>query len=366
MDQKPIKKTILIAPLDWGLGHAARCVPIVSALQSYRIQVMIAADSAVKTMLKQEFPDVQFIHLPGYKITYSKNKKWFHFNLLLQFPRIITRIIQEHFWLKKVVKRYAIDAVISDNRFGLYHAAIPSVYITHQLRIKTGNFYSENIAAKIHGWFIKKYSQCWVPDFAGAVNIAGALSHPATLPQHVKYIGCLSRFKKAVTTQKDIDLLIILSGPEPQRTIFENMLLQQLPGYEGNVFFVRGLPGEEGPALQHLEASNKKVVFYNHLTARALNKAMDAAHLVLSRSGYTTIMDLLKIQQKAVLVPTPGQAEQEYLASFLSQQQIFCTASQEGFLLKDVIGRANNFAFKFPDNDMDLYKTIIHQFVETL
>ncbi len=367
MDKKPQKKTVLIAPLDWGLGHAARCIPIIKEIQSYPVNIIIAADDPVKTMLKQEFPLLLFIHLPGYKITYSKNKKWFHLKLLIQFPKIITSIIKEHFWLKKVVKKYSIDAVISDNRFGLYLGSIPSVYITHQLFIKTGNRVSERIAGIIHNWFIKKYSQCWVPDFDGAGTVAGELSHPVVLPGNVKYIGCLSRFEKIPVIKKEIDLLIILSGPEPQRTIFENILLTQLNYYRGNVLLVRGLPlYEQAQGSLDKIVLRKNVVVKNHLPAKEFSIAIQASDLVIGRSGYTTIMDLLKLGQKGILVPTPGQAEQEYLAGFLSRQHVFCTASQEGFLLQEVIDRANNFLYQIHVYDMELYKKAIRQFVETL
>lgn len=367
MTQKTPQKTILIAPLAWGLGHAARCIPIIKELKSYNIEVIIVADEPVKTMLKQEFPQLFFIDLPGYKIQYSKNKKWFHLKILFQLPQIITCIFKEHNWLKKVVKKYAVDAVISDNRFGLYHSTIPSVYITHQLFIKTGNWFSEKIAEKIHGWGIKKYNQCWVPDFDGAVNIAGVLSHPKALPANIKYIGCLSRFEKTATVNKEINLLIILSGPEPQRTIFENILFTQLREYTGRVLFVRGLAAvghnlvfTDEPGLPN------EIIIKNYLSATELNTAIQSAELVLCRSGYTSVMDLLKLNQKAVLVPTPGQTEQEYLAAYLSGQQFFCTASQDGFLLQDVINKANKFSYQMPVCDMELYKKTIQLFVETL
>ncbi len=362
MDKKSLKKTILIAPLDWGLGHAARCVPIIRQLQSYHFNIILAVDGAVKSMLKAEFPDATFIYLPGYKIRYAKHKRWFHLSLLMQFPKIIRLIVFENRWLKKVVKEYNINAIISDNRFGLYHSAIPSVYITHQLFIKTGNGFSEAIASCMHHWFIKKYTHCWVPDFKGQKNAAGELSHPVIIPKNVQYIGCLSRFEK-IPAAKQIDLLVILSGPEPQRSIFETLLIEQLTGFDGKVLFIRGLPGNKASLLN---ADKPGIIFKNHLDAAALNNAIESSQLVISRSGYTTVMDLLKLGQKAVLVPTPGQAEQEYLAAYLSAQQIFYTASQDNFLLKEILREIKNFDFKMLDMDMELYKNAVRQFVATL
>ncbi len=367
IDKNPTKKTVLIAPLDWGLGHAARCMPLINELQKYHLRIIIAAEGPVKTMLKKEFPNIQIIQLSGYRIQYGKNKHWFAFKLFLQLPKIIITIYKEHLWLKKVVKNYSINAVISENRFGLYHNSVTCVYITHQLFIKTGNRFSEIIVSKIHNWVIKKYTQCWVPDFKGQQNIAGALSHPKKMPANVQYIGCLSRFEKKEITQKEFALLIILSGPEPQRTIFENVLLSQLSNFNDKVLFVRGLPDNlEEAILPKIISSKINIVFKNYLTAQQLNVAIPQSALVISRSGYTTIMDLLKLGQKAVLVPTPGQTEQEYLARYLLHQNIFYSIAQQNFLLQDVIVKANNFPFTMPIYNMDLYKETIGQFVKTL
>jgi hypothetical protein len=221
-DNNQVKKTILTAPLDWGLGHATRCIPIINELNKAGHQVIIAAEGQVKSLLQQEFPHHLFIPLPGYKVRYAKSSFWFSVKLLLQSPRIISTIIKEHWWLEKVVKEHKVDMIISDNRFGLYHKAIPSVYITHQLFIKTGNPFSEWIAQRMHGWFIKKYDECWVPDlpagqagFENRYTIAGMLSHPKKQLSNIKYIGCLSRFEKHDEIKKEFDLLILISGPEP-------------------------------------------------------------------------------------------------------------------------------------------------------
>jgi uncharacterized protein (TIGR00661 family) len=359
-------RTILVAPLDWGLGHAARCIPIIKELQNYRLRIIIAADGAVKTMLKQEFPQLQFIDLEGYKIKYSKNKRWFRFKLLIQFPKILSSVTKEHRWLNKVIKEHSVDAVISDNRFGLYHQSIPCVYLTHQLFIKTGNSISDLIATKIHKKYIKNYTQCWIPDYEGKKNIAGALSQAAKGLQSLRYIGCLSRFEVMSASENTVDLLIVLSGPEPQRSIFEKLLLDQLKEYKGKVLFVRGLPGvmEQYQTKDH-ELSPGLIV-KNHLDARQLNQAMQSASLIISRSGYTTIMDLLKLGRKALLVPTPGQTEQEYLAGYLSAQQYFCTVSQDRFVLKDAIALSSEFQYQLPSFDMEQYKKIIQEFVEML
>jgi predicted glycosyltransferase len=365
-DRKTNKNTILVAPLDWGLGHAARCIPIITELQNYPYRIIIAADGAVETMLKQQFPHLEFIPLPGYNIKYSKNKRWFKLMLLIQFPKILSAILKEHRWLNKVTKELAICAIISDNRFGLYHSSIPSVYITHQLFIKSGNPLTDRIATLIHRKYIKNYTQCWIPDYESKINLAGSLSHGTRLPSNAVYMGCLSRFERRKTAENTVELLVILSGPEPQRSIFENILFEQLNTYRGRVLFVRGLPRQENNAALLESGFASNIVIKNYLGAAELNAAMQSAALVICRSGYTSIMDLVKLGCRAVLVPTPGQTEQEYLAAYMCGQQIFYTMPQQGFSLTQAIAQAANFPYRMPALDMERYKTVVRQFAESL
>lgn len=358
----------MVVPLDWGLGHATRCIPLIRELLTNGCEVIIAAETATKSLLMLEFQQLTFIPLKGYRISYSKVKHGLPLKIISQVPRLLLAIYEEHTWLKKVVKKYSINAIISDNRFGLYHERIPSVYITHQLLIKTGSSFSEKIAQKIHFWFIKKYTSCWIPDFEGKNNIAGELSHPAKHPSNIHYIGCLSRFEKKDGIVKKYDLLILVSGPEPQRTIFEELLLQQLKNYNGKVLLVRGLPGIDEKEERVLNANEQDahLVIKNHLSARELNDAIQEAGLVVSRSGYTTIMDLIRLQQRAILVPTPGQTEQEYLAWHLMKQDFFYASSQEGFMLTEALKQAEDFPFAVPAFDMEQYKKVVHQFIKSL
>ncbi len=355
------RKTILTAPLDWGLGHATRCIPIINQLNALGHNVIIAADGPVKLLLQEEFPQNLFIPLPGYKVVYSKNGFWLPLKLFMQLPRLVFTILKEHFWLKKMVKKYQVDMIISDNRFGLYHSTIPSVYITHQLFIKTGNRFSEWIAQRIHSWFINKYDECWVPDFEKGDTIAGILSHPEIELSNTKYIGCLSRFEKQEGTEKKYQLLILISGPEPQRTIFENKLLEQIKNFEGKILFVRGLPGKENKAASSTNGNN--IILKNHLPSGELCNAIQQSEMVICRSGYTSVMDLIKLKQKAILVPTPGQSEQKYLADHLHKQNIFFTVSQDKFQLRQSLNSAMQFNFKMPDADMSIYKKVINDFI---
>lgn len=358
----------MVIPLDWGLGHATRCVPIIRALLANGCEVLIAAEGATESLLKHEFQQLRFIPLTGYRISYSKKKYWLPFKIIAQVPWILMRIYKEHQWVKKNVKIHSITAIIADNRFGLYHSTLPSVYITHQLLIKTGNPFTEKVAQKIHYWFIKKYNVCWVPDFVGPNNIAGELSHPVNRPKNITYIGGLSRFENRGAFEKKFDLLMLVSGPEPQRTIFESLLLIQLENFKGKSLLVRGLPGIAAVDENDFETRNNQpnLTIKNHLAAEELNEVIQQSDLVVCRSGYTTIMDLIKLNKKAILVSTPGQTEQEYLAAHLMQQQIFYAVSQEHFNLGESLAAASGFTFVIPSFDMDQYQKNIQQFVQSL
>ncbi len=354
------KSRVLVAPLEWGLGHATRCIPIINRLLEQNCEVIIAAEGACRLLLWQEFPKLTFVDLKGYRMRYSRKSSWMALKLFIQLPKIILSIYTEHKWLKRIVAQYSIDAVISDNRFGMYCSFVPCIYITHQLKIKTGNGFTEWIAQKIHYRFINKYKECWVPDANGTINLAGELSHPTSLPKvPVKYLGPLSRFEK-IETKIKYDLAIILSGPEPQRTVFEEMLLKELENYSGIVLFVRGLPAET--SIKHHPGLSIEI--HNHLQSVELNQAIQQSKLVISRSGYTTVMDLAKLQKKAILVPTPGQTEQEWLAGYLMHKKIFLCVPQQSFSLNSVLKEAADFSFTeviFPQNS---YEKVIENLIK--
>jgi uncharacterized protein (TIGR00661 family) len=356
------KKRVLVAPLDWGLGHATRCIPIIYSLLEQNFEVIIAADGLVKNLLTKEFPDVVFTHLKGYNIRYSNQKRWLPLRLLGQLPGLLRSIFREQQWLKSIVKEYQVDLIISDNRLGLYHTSIPCIYITHQLLIKTGNRFTEWLAQKVHYFFINKYNTCWVPDNAIGDDLAGILSHPQQLPAiPVKYLGPLSRFEKT-DCEKKYDLLLILSGPEPQRTILEKVLLDELKKFIGKVLLARGLPGNDEAIIN----TNDTITIVNHLDAVELNNAVIQSDWIICRSGYTTIMDLVKLGKKAILIPTPGQTEQEYLADYLLQQKRFYSVLQKDFSLAEAFEQAKLFPFVTTFAYQENYKQVIEDLAVTL
>lgn len=353
--------TILVAPLDWGLGHATRCIPLIRHLQLLGCTVIIAAEGGQEKLLKQEFPFLEFVHLPGYRIKYTSRRVFFLLSILLQLPKIYRAIRNEKKWLNNFLVERPVHAVLSDNRYGLSHANVRCVFITHQLTVKAPFALAERIIQKLIYKFVSKFSVCWIPDEKGNVNFAGKLSHPKTLMSiPLTYLGGLSRFEKKEELKK-YDLLIVLSGPEPQRTILENIMLSEMKMFAGKVLMVRGLPG-----YTNMLTSSKDVIIKNHLSAAEMEMAFNASEFIISRTGYTTVMDIFKLQKKAILIPTPGQTEQEYLATHLYKQGWCLTLNQHEFDLNTALLQAQTFPFRIPAFNMDKYKKIIEQMVNAL
>ena len=399
-----LRKTnrILLAPLDWGLGHATRCIPIIKELLNQKCEVWIAASGAQRTLLEEEFPSLPFVEIPGYNIKYGKNRAFTLLKIVGAIPKILIRIKREKSWLRQFLTTQEFDAVISDNRYGLHAPGIFSVFITHQLHIRTpfGRM-TDALLQRLNYRAIQRFSLCWIPDQEGAGSLAGGLSHPDRLPViPLRYIGILSRFERSPAGQvlsspsgllsgqatappsmyaAPCDLLILLSGPEPQRTIFEKKILDQLPSYPGNTILVRGLPGSAAsllsPAATAISASLR---VYNHLPAGELNTVLNGAEIVLARTGYSTVMDLLKLGKKAILVPTPGQTEQEYLGAWLSEKKMVVHMEQSAFSLLDAMAIARDYPFadirtresdiriNEPGSRNTLLQKEIHSFLEVL
>ncbi|MBD0331787.1 MAG: glycosyl transferase family 28 [Chitinophagaceae bacterium] len=342
----PAKLKVLVAPLDWGLGHATRCIPVIRELLSAGVEVIIATEGKQQNLLMSEFPQLTFLPLKGYRIKYARTRLTLTASILSQIPKIISAISYERKWLQETIKKYNIGGVISDNRYGLSNSKIHSVILTHQLLIKTplGKLV-DRILQKINYKYINQFDECWVPDDNGSLNLAGKLSHPKILPKiPVTYIGALSRFQ---LTRKDIQthyLLVLLSGPEPQRTLLEKKLLHQIREYQQPVFFIRGLPGNTD-----LPVVPRHVKIVNHLQSFTLQKAIEQATYIVSRCGYSTLMDVMALQKKSILIPTPGQTEQEYLAQHAMNNGVALCIPQYKFKLKNALNLADNFNYRIDE-----------------
>jgi len=344
-------KSVLVAPLNWGLGHATRCIPIIRSLLAQNFVPVIASDGIALQLLQKEFPELETITLPNYQIEYAKKGKNFKLKMLKDSPKIWKAITEEKKMMKKLMKTRDFCGIISDNRFGVYSKKVPSVFITHQLNVLSGQ--TTWLSSKIHQLVIKKFDECWVPDMAKKPNLSGKLGHLKHSSLPLKYIGPLSRL---LPQELPIvyDLMVILSGPEPQRTILEEKLFEEVKHFEGKVLFVRGKVEATQDYFQFLNCD-----VYNFMQSNELQKAFNESELVLCRSGYTSVMDLAKLNKKAFFIPTPGQFEQEYLAKRLQKQQLAPMATQTNFSIEQ-LARVKDFkglsSFNFEENYADLFR----------
>lgn len=310
MSKSSSKIKIIIAPLNWGWGHATRCIPIINEVLKLGYTPVIASDGSALEFLKKEFPTEEFLELSSYGIKYGKN---FKRSMFFNVPKILAAIVKEHNVLKQYINnsKDQIRGIVSDNRLGVYYTGIPSVYVTHQLNIKLGSF--SIFVNKVHHYFIKKHNECWVPDENNSL-LSGDLSK-SVKGIKTNYIGVLSRLKKKDYPLK-YDLLVLLSGIEEQRIELEELMSVQLKNYKGKVLLVRG----------SLEVSktifSKNVTAVNYLLTDELEKAINQSAQIVSRSGYSTVMDLAKLEKSTFFIPTPGQTEQEYLAEYLTSKNL--------------------------------------------
>jgi UDP-N-acetylglucosamine transferase subunit ALG13 len=339
----PVKPKILVAPLDWGLGHATRCIPLIRELINKDCEVLLAAEGKTEILLRTEFPQLIMLPLKGYRINYGKTAWQSIGKLLLQIPKIIKAIEDEQKWLEEIIEEYQFNAVISDNRYGLNHKSLHSIIIIHQLLIKTslGNM-ADKILQGLHYQYISEFNGCWVPDAEEEMNLAGDLSHPKKKPSiPVRYIGPQSRLEFSDHYLLNKPLLVMLSGPEPQRTILENQLLDQLVNYKEPVLFIRGLPGNVD-----LPTVSSNIFIANHLPTAKLQEAIQSSEFIISRCGYSTIMDMMTMQKKIIMIPTPGQTEQEYLSSHLMANRLALCIPQNKFKLKNALDLAKSFNYQ--------------------
>lgn len=340
--------------LDWGLGHTTRCIPILQELAAQGFQIDVACTENQKAVLEKEVNNLRFHIIKGYNITYSTSRHFFSLKIASQIPKMIRMIRYEQKWLKQYVKSNRPDAVITDNRPGFRTKDVLSIYMTHQLSPKTGNKLSDVIAATFHRFFIKKFDTCWIPD-GPQHQISGALSKTSKAITNTRYIGPLSRFRPATGHTPVYDLACVLSGPEPQRSLLETILLGQLKQYSGKTIFVRGTTDTR--QLQTTVPATVKVVDY--LPASQLSNVIQNARLIICRSGYSSIMDLIRLGARAVLIPTPGQGEQEYLAQYMHHRKHFMTAHQHNIDVKEIVDMSCHFSFSEVEVDFERFKTAI-------
>ncbi len=328
-------KKVLVCPLDWGLGHATRCVPVVAALQKKGADIRIASSGNALHFLRQEFPSLPFFELSAYDPQYSATASM-PLKIMSQLPKFIKVVEKEHQQTEEIVRDHKIDIVISDNRYGCWSSNAKSIFITHQANL---------LMPPGFGWlgppinfigyrYIKRFQEVWVPDEPGS-GLTTPFFSSEKLNQ--KYIGWLSRFQMRRGVGQRYEIIALVSGPEPQRSIFENLMAKQLKESGLKSLLVEGKPQEP----LHKQEGCLEIV--NHLCTCELEEAILASKLVISRSGYSTIMDLITLGKSAFFVPTPGQTEQVYLARELKNMKATGSSSQDKFDLAEALHQSLNF-----------------------
>lgn len=322
------RKKILVAPLNWGLGHATRCISIIEALENHGFEPVIASDGAALLLLKKEFPRLTAIELPPYQIEYARHGAFFNMGILLQMGRMFLAIKKEHRLVGQLVNELGITGIISDNRPGAFVKSLRCIFITHQVNLLSGT--ASGLASLLHRQCIKKYNECWVPDVKLSPNLSGKVGHSEEELPNLKYIGPLSRLHKT-SPAKTYALAVLLSGAEPHRSTLEKKLAQALVQFNGPVLIIRGLVGE-----QQLVTQNGHCTTYNFMGSDELEEALNKSELVLCRPSYSNIMDMAKLCKKAFFIPAPGNAEQEYLAKKMKRAGMAPFASQNSFRVEDL------------------------------
>lgn len=315
------KKRVLVAPLNWGLGHASRCMPIIAQLLDAQVEVVLAADGQALSFLKKTFSNLEIHQFPDIQIEYPSGNS-FLFHMAKQLPAMQKQLKRDQEYILDFVDKHKIDAIISDNRYGFNHPHLPSIIISHQINLRAGVF---SLVLKSYlKALIQEFNSCWIPDFEGEYNLSGSLSHGKKLAFNHRYIGALSAMEKE-NTEEDIDLLVLLSGPEPSRSELENIICRQLMDFDKKVVIIRGLPEGDGKSLPLPD----NIQQFDFINPKEVERWMNRAKVVICRSGYSSIMDLQTLGKKAILVPTPGQSEQEYLAKIHGRNGNILSAEQD-------------------------------------
>ncbi len=315
---------------------------LVRYLLSEGHEVIMAGEDPAAGILKAAFPEIAVLPLEGYRISYSKKRSGFMLHIIRQIPKILRAIRRERRWLQELLRSEHFDLVISDNRYGLYSREVHSVILTHQLRVISGmGKAADGILRKLHYRLLGRFAACWVVDNPGSDSLGGILSHPGAIPKNARYVGWLSQFSAQAmeVAETSGQILVLISGPEPTRSLFESDLLKQasaLPQYHFTV--AAGAPAGRTPG-----GLPSHIGYHPYLGTSDLQDAIARSELVICRSGYSTLMDLAVLQKKALLVPTPGQTEQEYLGKWLQENGTCLTVRQERLNLERDIPAALTF-----------------------
>lgn len=326
---------IFVVVLDWGIGHATRMIPIIKDLVDLNQKVLIGSAGSGLILLQESFPDLPFVKLPAYNIRYpSTNMVW---NIAIQLPKIAWTILKEYLLTQKIIQQQEIKILISDNRFGCFSKKCHSVFLTHQLYLKMPFKWLEAPANFFNSFFIRRFDNCWVPDWATFPNLSGALSHPKP-NEKTFYIGPLSRLACQIPTKEKVNIAAILSGPEPQKSKLKERLIESLKKMGVKATLILGEPESDRTAFQ---IGNLKVIPF--LNSAGICQVIASSDLVICRSGYSSLMDLVHLNKQALIIPTPGQTEQIYLAEWCQENHLFLSQTQDNLDIETALQQIQDF-----------------------
>lgn len=338
----PAKKTVLITPLNWGLGHATRVVPVIEDFLKRNAKVIIAADKRPFDFLKQRFPNAEVIRFPGFEPRYPPNSLM-ALHMAVSFPVLWRKSYQAQRVLQEIIQQKKVDIIISDNRYECYSKHTYNIFITHQLQVQTQGLQKlfQPLITRLIYHYIQKYDELWIPDFENPdENLSGKLSHVKKFPLEKYYFtGPLSRFEStdSYAPAGKIDLLVILSGPEPQRTLLEKLVTTQSLRSGLDTTILQSQPEES------LTVQKENIRFISHADDEKMAALIQSASMIISRPGYSTIMDLSIFGKKAIFIPTPGQTEQEYLAKKMKSMKFCYSENQKSFNLNRAISASKKY-----------------------
>lgn len=325
---------VLVSPLNWGIGHATRSIPLITFLLEQEMEVELAASGRAYAVLAEQFPQLKLHRAPSFEVQYgsdSRSTAWCLFKSSLGLRKQVRR---EQAWLKEHFPAAYFRGVISDNGYGMYIPGAQNVLITHQLQLHSGmGAWVDTFLDKQVRLLTTPFQEIWIPDWEDeSESLAGKLSHPRTPTKQTSvYLGPLSRLNP-VNNSHPQTILFLISGPEPQRTIFEQIALEVAESLSSPVVVVGGniqSPLIESPRIEKDKSRSGHRVFLAYANQEKLSELLSSSDLVVARSGYSSVMDMVRFGRKAVWVPTPGQGEQQYLASYLSSKHpYFAQASQ--------------------------------------
>lgn len=361
-----MRKRILYCVLDWGLGHATRSIPIIRSLLDRGCDIILASDSLALEFLREEFPTLLSYGLPSYDVKYKSNHLLL--NGIYNWKNIRSAIRAEHELIAHISKKEKIDALISDNRYGCQVAGLPCVMVTHQLQFRTGNALQDWFGQIAISKLLKPFDRIWVPDVEER-TLSGVLS--MSTDKRVRCIGWQSTLTNrnqfcdgneaesgksidvSLERHEEFQIVAILSGPEPLRTSFEKEIHAQFKSLDTKCAIVRGAEVNDSDISEgNVSAQGESnVTVYHMLSRKEIENVMNSSSVIVCRSGYSSLMDLQTVGKKAILIPTPGQPEQKYLAERLRSSQNYVVQQQGHLDIESAIDKLANINITIQENN---------------